>query len=129
MTIQEKVKSELKSAMINKQKAITSLLRVLIGEFNRVGKEVNDAEATAIIKKMAQNARDQGIATEVEILEKFLPQQLTEDQLTMLIQDMIEETGVDSMRGMGQIMGMLKNEYAGRYDGKLASQIIKNLFS
>ena len=57
MTIQEKIKADVKTAMLAKETQTRDILRVVIGEFNRIGKEVSDTEATATIKKMVANAK------------------------------------------------------------------------
>jgi len=125
MTIQEKIKADVKTAMLAKETQTRDILRVVIGEFNRIGKEVSDTEATATIKKMVANAQEMKNESEVEILSAYLPKQLTEDQLDMLISQIIEDEKIDSMRGMGKIMSELQRGFAGQYDGKLASKIVK----
>ncbi|NJO62627.1 MAG: GatB/YqeY domain-containing protein [Richelia sp. RM2_1_2] len=56
MNIQKQIKQDLKTAMVNNDMAIKSILRVLLGEFDRVGKEVTDDQAVGVIKKMVENA-------------------------------------------------------------------------
>lgn len=126
MTIQEKINQDLKEAMLSKNEPVKSLLRVVIGEFNRVDKILSDEKASSILKKMVDNAKEVGNEGEVVILEKYLPQQLTKDQLTGLVSSIIEDYGYSSMKDMGKIMAALKETHAGQYDGKLASEIIKN---
>ena len=75
MTVQEKINIELTLAMLNKEVAKRDLLRVVIGEFNRVDKTVSDEKALSIIKKMVENAKEQGNTGEVTILEQYLPTQ------------------------------------------------------
>lgn len=130
MSIQQKITQDLKQAMLAKDEAKKSLLRVVIGEFNRVGKEVDDAKATAILKKMLENATDPANANpvEAEIIYSYLPSMLSEDQLKMLIAQIGDDEGVHSIKEMGKIMAVLKAEYGGRYDGKLASELIKARF-
>lgn len=129
MTLQEKIVKDLKEAMKSGDNEKRDLLRVVVGEFNRVGKQLSDDVAQKEVKKMYMNAKELGNDSEVAILEEYVPKELTKDQLTILIQDMIEETGVDSMKGMGRIMGMLAKDYPNRYDGKLASQIVRKKLS
>ena len=129
MTIQEQIKADLKQAMLSKNVDVKDILRVVIGEFNREGKDVSDERATAIIKKMVQNAKDQENIEEQVILEVYLPTQMDEAKLTNVIQDIIIRDGYTTMRDMGGIMGSLKAEHAGTYDGKLASTIVKKLLN
>lgn len=129
MTIQEQIKNDLIIAMREKNENVKSILRVVIGEFNRVGKEVSDENAISILKKMNQNAIDQGNSIESTILELYLPKQLTEAELTDVIQHIIIRDGYATMKDMGNIMGSLKEDYVGTYDGKLASIIVRKLLS
>lgn len=125
MTIQEQIGVDLKQAMLQKNEGVKSLLRVVIGEFNRVGKEVSNEKATSIIKKMIDNAKEIGNQNEVTILESYVPKQLDEDTLKSIIGSIIVENHY-TVKDMGKIMAELKERFAGQYDGKLASTIIKS---
>jgi uncharacterized protein YqeY len=126
MTVQEKINGDLRVAMKESNKEAKDILRVVIGEFNRIGKEISDANATSIIKKMVGNANEMNNISEANFLGRYLPKQLTEDQIDMLVSQIIEDESIDSIKGMGKIMNILQKEYAGQYDGKLASTIIKD---
>ena len=128
--IQNQIKADLKQAMLQKNEDVKNILRVVIGEFNREGKEVSDEKAIAIIKKMAQNAKDQENIDEQVILEGYLPTQMDELELKRVLMNHImnmDET--PTIRDMGKVMGWLKSTHAGTYDGKLASTIVKQLLS
>ena len=127
MTIQETINVDLKLAMLNKEVAKKDLLRVVIGEFNRVDKTVSDEKAISIIKKMAENAKDQGNTNEIPILEVYLPSQLDADELGIKINEIIDDLEATSMKDMGRVMGELKATYGGTYDGKLASTLVREL--
>lgn len=129
MTLQETINLHLKNAILTSNTDLKSLLRVLIGEFNRVDKIVGDEKVVSIIKKMIDNAKLVGNLNEVTILETYLPKQLNEDQLKTLIVQLVEEKKYTSMKDMGKIMSDLKNDFAGQYDGKIASTLIKNHFT
>lgn len=124
MEIQKQIQLEMKEAMKSQNKAKLSILRVLIGEFNREGKEVTDEKAIAIIKKMVENAKSNGALDEVYMLSEYLPKQLGEEELTEIILSEIQIKGYSSRKDMGQIMGFLKANFAGHYDGKLASRLV-----
>ena len=126
--IQEKIKSDLKQAMLAKNSEVKDLLRVVIGEFNREGKEVDDAKATSIIKKMVENAKDQENFREVNILEEYLPKQMDDLELKRVCMNYIMKFDtVPTMKDMGKVMSYLKDNYSGQYDGKNASSIVRNL--
>lgn len=128
MNIQEKINSDLKVAMKEKNVEVRDLLRVVIGEFNREGKIVSDEKALAIIKKMVINAKDQGNDIEVSILEVYLPVQLDESTIRRILMNYIMNFDhVPSMKDMGSVMSWLKDNYSGQYDGKLVSKLVREL--
>ena len=129
MTVQEHINNDMKIAMREKRVEMRDLLRVVIGEFNRVGKEVSDEKAIAIIKKMAQNAKDQENTSEHTILKLYLPSQMDEAELEKIIQNCITFNSYSTMKDMGKVMGYLKKNYDGTYDGKTASVLVKKLLS
>jgi len=129
MTIQEKIKQDLKTAMKNKDEVTKSVLRVVIGEFNREGKEVSDERALAIIKKMGQNATDQNNFDELHVLASYIPEEMDDLELKRVCMNFIMNLNSPSMRDMGKVMGYLKENYAGLYDGKKASTLVKELLS
>ena len=129
MTIQQTIAQHIKDAMLAKDKERLSILRVVVGEFNRVGKEVSDDEARKIIKKMVQNANDLGNKVEAGILSFYLPKQLTSTELENVIKAAAQMNGYTSMNDMGQLMKHLSENYHGRYDGKEAAKLVKDCLS
>lgn len=129
MTLQEKIKSDLKQSMINKDFEKRDLLRVLIGELNRIDKNITDDNVIKIINKMVKNAEFMNNDKEIKILSEYLPQMLGEKQLEILIKGIINKNGYSTMKDMGKIMSELKQKYGSTYDGKMASLIIKKLLS
>lgn len=128
--IQEKIKNDLKSAMINKDEERKSLLRVVIGEFNRIGKELSDEKAISIIKKMLDNAIEQRNDSDVLILEPYLPSQMDELELKRVLMNyLMNLEHSPTMKDMGGAMKFLKDNYGGQYDGKIASLLIKELIN
>lgn len=134
MTLMEQIKTQqIAARKAGDPKA--SLLTTLLGEAAMVGKnagrETTDAEVVAVVKKFIKNvdetiaalqARNQlftEFAVEREVLEQFLPQQLTEATLAE-----VAKTQPD----MPTFMKHLKEKYAGQYDGKLASTVAKKVF-
>ena len=129
MTIHERINEDMISAMKSKNKDILSLLRVVKGEFGRVGKDLTDEQSLPIIKKMVQNAKELNNMDEVHILEVYLPQQMDELELKRVCMNYIMNQPSPSMKMMGQVMGYLKENFGGQYDGKLASSIVRELLS
>ena len=123
------------------------LLTTLIGEAAAIGKndgnrETSDSEVVAVIKKFIKNIdltleamRGRGrhddeavMTTEKEILEKFLPSQLSEDQLKAIVVALKNEYDAGP-KDMGKILGTLKMRHSGQYDGKMASDITKTVLA
>lgn len=126
MKLQEKIKLDMVTAMKNKDEDVKSLLRVVMGELNQIGKDVSDDVVVGVIKKMKQNAIEMKNDREVEILDSYLPTMLESKQLETLIKGIINKNNFEGMKDMGKVMGILKLEYNGSYDGKMASEIVKN---
>lgn len=97
--LQERIQSDLKTAMVEKNQLKRDLLRVVIGEMDRNmdyvpggKKETTDESLIRIIKKMRENALSIGNKDEVEILEEYLPQNLSEDEVRSIIKQIIGES-------------------------------------
>jgi uncharacterized protein YqeY len=127
-SLQERIEQDFKDAMRQKDDVKKSLLRVVIGEFSRdkESKILSDEKAIKVIKKMMEDAQTVNRTDEIKILKEYLPSQLTSDQLICVISQLIEDKAYTSLKDMGKIMNDLKAEFPGRYDGKVASEIIKN---
>lgn len=138
MKLFQQIKDDQLVARKTKQKVKISLLTTLLGELetDMKGKgltEVSDELVVAKVKKFIKGLEEVVRVSELgsdaqataliedQILQPYLPKQLTEGELT----DIIKASGTDNM---GKAMGYLKQNYAGLYDGKLASTIAKGLF-
>ena len=129
MTVQETISNDVKNAMREKNVEVRDLLRVVIGEFNRIDKVVSDEKALSIIKKMVENAKEQGNTGEVTILEAYLPTQMDELELKRVLMNHIMNLNSPTMKDMGGVMGWLKKNHGGTYDGKLASTLVRELLA
>ena len=129
MTVQETISNDVKNAMREKNVEVRDLLRVVIGEFNRIDKTVSDEKALSIIKKMVENAKEQGNTGEVTILEAYLPTQMDELELKRVLMNHIMNLNSPTMKDMGGVMGWLKKNHGGTYDGKLASTLVRELLA
>jgi len=139
MTLMQRIKDDQLQA--RKEKSWKAMaLTTLLGEAAMVGKsngnrETTDAECVAVIKKFVKNMEetakhcgmDDHAAMEIDMLNDYLPQQMAGDGLTRVVQEIVWQLEVSSMKDMGRVMKELKEHYAGQYDGKEASNIIKEL--
>lgn len=125
----EQIKKDMVNAMKEKDVVTRDILRVLTGELQR-GFLTEDADVIRTVKKMIENIKQNGgNDAEVEVLEKYLPQQMTESQMRYLVKEVINNEDIDSISGMGLIMAHFKNKHAGTYDGRILSTIVKDELS
>jgi uncharacterized protein YqeY len=125
MKLQEKINQDLKNAMISKDIEKRDLLRVVIGEMNRVGKEVTDENVIKIIRKMQENAIQLNNKIEEEILDIYLPKMLSNEDLEKIISNIMTINNFSTIKDTGKIMSELKVKYPSQYDGKIASDIVR----
>lgn len=121
-----------------------SLLVTLFAEATRVGKDkrngaTTDEECVAVVRKFIANAvetrqllvdRGQDVSNqdqELELLNAYMPQQLDQDQLKVIVLELINKQNLQGPRAMGQIMAALKANYNGQYDGRMASDLVKQI--
>ena len=130
--------------MLDKNDLVRDTIRMFLSEVQRFEidnkEKVNDAKALQIINKMIKQRNDsisqfkeggrEDLADkeqqEVEILSKYKPEQLSEEDITEKVKSAIEETGAESMQDIGKVMGVLKSALAGSADMGLVSKIVKD---
>ena len=134
------------NARKKKDTTTSNLLSVLIAEIEKGAKddgnrEVNNKDILAALKKFSKGTKESitalekagrdtsQVKQEIEILERYLPKQMSEAELRKAIATMVEVLPEKSPKMMGKIMGELKAKHEGSYDGKMAGQIAKELLS
>ncbi len=138
------IKEAVKDAMRAKDKPRLNALRLITAEFKRVEVDeridIDDARALAILDKMTKQRRDsisQYAAAgrddlveveqyEIDVLQAFLPEALSEEELAQLVADAIAQSGAAGMQDMGNVMGILKPQVQGRADMAQISQLVKS---
>lgn len=143
-TLIEKVRLDSIEARKRADKTAAALLTTLFAEASRVGKDAGnrastDAEVIQTVKKFKNNAEEtlkvaredtkDKIRAEIAILNDYLPQELTPAELESAIAEIVASLGEKSPKIMGKVMSGLKDRFAGRYDGKLASELVKTALS
>lgn len=149
MALEEKIMEELKNAMRAKDEAALRTLRAIkaaiIIEKTAEGASGTIDEATELkmLQKLAKQRRDsldifikqnrEDLAAkereELSIIEKFLPQQMTQDELHAALKAIIEQVGAKSPADMGKVMGVASKQLAGKTDGKAISEAVKQLLA
>lgn len=66
---------------------------------------------------------------ELEVIERFLPKQMSEDEIRSVVAEIVKQTGVTNISGLGQVMGVATKQLAGKADGKVISAIVKELLA
>jgi hypothetical protein len=125
--VQKDVQYAMKFAMKNKDAKKRDFLRVVLGEFTRISKDVTDQEALDIINKMHKNAKELKNDYEMKVLSEWMPKQLSEEELTRIIANIIADNEYTEMSDLGKIMQGLK-KHSG-VDMKFASKCAKELIA
>lgn len=86
-------------------------------------------ESLSIYEEQGRDELAQTEREEIEVIERYLPEQLSQEELETAVKSIIETTGASSMKDMGKVMGMASKQLAGKADGKAISAVVKNLLS
>ena len=147
MALISDIKQDLRQAMLDKDDLVRDTIRMFLSEVQRFEidnkEDVDDVKALQIINKMIKQRNDsisqfrdggrEDLADkeekEVQILSKYKPQQLSEEEVTIKVQEAIEETGASSMQDIGKVMGSLKSSLAGAADMGMVSRVVKEKLS
>lgn len=128
--LKETIVNDIKTAMKEKDTVTRDVLRIIKGEIERKedsSKELSTGEIVSIIKKLIESSTSTGDNDEVVVLEKYLPSQLTEAEITAIVNERKEVDGLTGPRDMGKVMQYFKANHDGAYDGKLLSDIVKTV--
>lgn len=147
--LRDDLQNTLKESMKNRDMTTVSAVRLIIAAMKekdvdargRGQEKATDAELLSMMQGMIKQRKDsikmyldgnrQDLAdkeqSEINIIEKFLPKQLSGADMENAIKAVIAETGAQSMKDMGKVMGALKAKYAGQMDMGAANGMIKNL--
>src|SRR3954452_24466846 len=138
MAIAETVKQDLVSAMKAGEKDRVGALRMVLSELQKAAKEGGDDELAVLRRERkrrhesATAFRDAGRAeladaeeAEAQIIERYLPAELGDDELRAIVGEAIAEAGADSPKDMGQVMRVAMPKVAGRADGKRVSALVQ----
>ena len=146
MALLSDIKQDLKQAMLEKNDLVRDTIRMFLSEVQRYEidnkEEVDDTKALQIINKMIKQRNDSILQfrdggrddladkeqSEVDILSKYKPAQLSEEEVSKKVNEAIEQSGASSMQDMGKVMGQLKS-LAGSADMGLISKLVKEKLS
>ena len=147
MTLSDRIESAMRDAMRARDEQRTQTLRMVMAAAHNVkiarGRELTDEDVVDVVTKQVKQRREsiamfrdagreeKAAAEEAEaaILAEFLPQQLTEDEVTSLVRAAIAETGAASPGDLGRVMGRVSPQTKGRADGRLVSEVVRRLLA
>ena len=149
MSLKQKIESEIKSAMIAKDKtrlgALRSIKSLILLEETKSGAkaEITEEDELKLLTKAAKQRKDSADIyqqqnradlyevemAELEVLQEFLPKALTDEEITAAIKEIIAQTGASSPKDMGKVMGVASKQLAGKADGKVISEKVKTILN
>ncbi|NDI33724.1 GatB/YqeY domain-containing protein [Chengkuizengella sediminis] len=144
MSLSERLTTDMKQAMRDKEKLKLTVIRMIRSAIKDV--EINerrtpdDNDVLAIISREIKQRKDslqefknagrddlvEKLEAEINIINEYLPQQLSEEEIIEIVQQTIQEVGASSKADMGKVMGALMPKVKGRADGKIVNQTVQN---
>ena len=146
MSLKGQIQDDVKSAMKAGEKDRLKVLRLVTAAIKQVEvderKELDDAAVLGVLNKMVKQRRDsitqyqkadrQDLAdveaAEITIIEAYLPEQLSDEELDELVDEAIAQVGAESIRDMGKVMGLIKSKAEGRADMGAVGAKVKSRF-
>jgi len=149
MNLENRIKEDLKTALKDGKKTDVSTLRMVISciKNKRIDEmlkgDLDDSKVIGVIQKMVSQHKEsiqqfksggrEDLVTketeELKVLENYLPQPVSQEELIAIVKEVIARTGASSMKNMGTVVKEVMEKAAGRADGKTISQMVKELLS
>lgn len=148
MSLENRIMQDLKAAMKAKDKAAMRGIRaiksaILLAKTDGSGQELNEEREIKMLQKLVKQRKDsldiyekqnradlaQIEREEIAVIEKYLPQQLSEADLEVFVKKIIEETGASGMKDMGKVMGLANKQLAGKADGRTIAGVVKKMLA
>ncbi len=149
MSLKQQIDSDIKSAMLAKNKEELTALRsikslILLAETEKgVSAEISQESESKLLMKAAKQRKEsaeifqkegrdelaQKELLELGVISRYLPKQLSEEEITIEVKKIIERVGAKGPQDMGKVMGATTKQLAGKADGKLISEIVKKILT
>ena len=151
MSLKKQIEDKLNAALKAKDKNTYPTLRLIVSAIkdaeiagrSKGQKEIKDPDITGILKKMIKQRNEscevykkagrtellEGETKEINVINTFLPKQLSEEETKKICEEVIKSVGASSMKDMGKVMGALKSKHADTLDFSKVSGIIKGLLN
>lgn len=149
MSLEQKVAEGIKKAMLGRDDKSLRSLRAIKSAILTIrtspgfNGEISETEEVKMLQKLVKQRKDsleiyeqqgrEDLAVkekeEIEVIESFLPKQLSEEEVRIVVSGIIKDTGASNMTDMGKVMGAANKELAGKADGKMIAGIVKELLA
>jgi len=149
MNFQEELNNKLKDAMRAKDSVALASLRaiksaILLAQTQSGAKHtLSDTEMTKLLQKLVKQRKESASIfreqdridlaepeeAQIKVISQFLPDQMSSEEVAQVLEEIIQTTGASSMKDMGKVMGMANKQLAGKADGKLIAQLVKDNLS
>jgi uncharacterized protein YqeY len=149
MSLKNQIEEKLNQALKEKDKTTYPTLRLIVSAVkdaeianrSKEKKDISDSDITAILKKMIKQRNEScevykkagrtelldSETQEIEVINIFLPKQLSDEETKKICEEVVKSVGADSMKDMGKVMGALKSKYSDTLDFSKVSSVIKEL--
>lgn len=145
MSLKQEIMEQLKAAMKSKDKVALESLRAIKSELLLIetssgdAGEISEEQELKLLQKLVKQRKDSATTykeqgrddlaepelAQVEIIARFLPKQLSQEEVEKVVKEIVAKVGAKSMADMGKVMGMTNKELAGKADGKTIATIVK----
>ena len=148
MNLEQKINDDIKAAMLAKDKESLNALRAVKSALLLLKTEKNAGEITEDIElktlqklvkqrkesaEMYKNQNREDLYKEeisqLNIISKYLPEQMSEEEIEKIVKQLIEQENITDIKGMGKLMGLASKQLAGKADNKIISEIVKKILS
>ena len=148
MNLEQRINEDIKSAMLAKEKEKLNALRaiksaILLLKTAEGNAEITEEVEIKTLQKLAKQRRDaaelyknqnredlyQEEAYQLEIISRYLPEQLSEEEIETAVKTLIADNGISGMKDMGRLMGLASKVLAGKADNKVISEIVKKVLA
>lgn len=145
MSLKDKIADDLKQSMLAQNAFRTETLRSIRAEILKMDKsgmdrEMNEEEELQLLNKQAKMRKEsiemfeaagradlvERETKQLEIINEYLPKQLTREEAEAIIDNVIKESGAESAKDIGKVMGPVMKELKGKFDGKIIQEIVKS---
>ncbi len=148
MSLETKIMTDLKAAMLAKDEAALRALRaiksaILLAKTSGGNGEMKEEEEIKLLQKLVKQRKEsleiyqqqgradlaKGEQDELNVIEKFLPKMMSEEEVKAAVQAAIQQTGASSAADLGKVMGVVTKQLAGKADNKMVAAMVKQLLS